>query len=69
MLKVYIFKLSSVLLGIIAGVLYLCKVSENIWITLLAIAGLLLFIDTKVNKENIYASNLKYMAEHKVTKK
>lgn len=63
MVKIYLLKILSVLIGVIAGVLYLCNVNMNIVVTLLAIAGLLLFIDSKINKDNIYMSNLKYMAD------
>ncbi|MCQ2911867.1 MAG: hypothetical protein MJ244_06715 [Clostridia bacterium] len=63
MVKIYLLKILSALIGVIAGVLYLCNVNMNIVVTLLATAGLLLFIDSKINKDNIYMSNLKYMAD------
>ena len=65
MIKIYLLKLLAVVFGLIAGVLYLCNVNMNVVVTLLAIAGLLLFVDLKINKDNIYMSNLKYMADKK----
>lgn len=61
--KVYIFKLSAIIVALIAGALYLCHMSTNLVVSVLAISGIILFIDTKVNKENIYEANLKYMTE------
>lgn len=65
MLKIYLLKLLAVLFGIVAGILYLCNINMNVIVTLLAIAGVLLYVDTRINKTNIYMSNLKYMADKK----
>lgn len=68
LIKIYLFKILGIVLGGVAGILYLCGINNYIVVTMLCIAGIILFIDTLVNKDNIYVSNLKYL-QHKSMKK
>lgn len=69
LLKIYGLKISAVIMGALAGILYLAKCSTNIVITVLAVAGVLIFIDSKINKGTIYQQNLEYMKDKMDIKK